>query len=53
MSGNASEWVQESQVRGGSAGDGHDGRCSRATHRDPESAAGDVGYRCCIAPGAY
>jgi hypothetical protein len=53
MSGNAAEWVQESQVRGGSAGDGTDGRCSRATHREPEQPASDVGYRCCIAPGAY
>ncbi len=53
MSGNAAEWVQESQVRGGSAGDGHDGRCSRIERRAPEQAAGDVGYRCCIAPGAY
>ncbi len=53
MSGNAAEWVEETQVRGSSAGDGRDGRCSRADKRGPERASADVGYRCCAAAGAF
>jgi hypothetical protein len=45
MSGNAAEWVEEGTLRGGSALDGGDGRCSRP--RRPGAALADAGYRCC------
>jgi hypothetical protein len=46
MSGNVAEWVEEGEVRGASASDGRDGRCSRAVGHKPGP---DVGYRCCAA----
>lgn len=48
MSGNVAEWVAGGAVRGGSASDGGDGRCSR-DRRAPagDRGAGDVGFRCC------
>jgi serine/threonine-protein kinase len=48
MSGNVAEWVAGGAIRGGSASDGGDGRCSR-DRRAPggDRGAGDVGFRCC------
>jgi hypothetical protein len=48
MSGNVAEWVAEGQIRGGSAVDGSEGRCSQ--HRPKaarQKAYSDVGFRCC------
>lgn len=49
MGGNVSEWVQGGYSMGGSAVDGQDGRCVRATRRSPETKAADLGVRCCQA----
>lgn len=49
MSGNVAEWVQGGEVRGGSAADHGDGRCSRVSRRGRESVGySDVGFRCCV-----
>lgn len=48
MSGNAAEWTQEGQIRGGSAVDGSSGRCSQRRPRPGrQEAYSDVGFRCC------
>jgi len=50
MSGNVAEWVAEGGVRGGSALDRADGRCSRSrrVHTEPAQGFSDVGFRCCM-----
>ncbi len=49
MSGNVAEWVRGGEVRGGSASDGGDGRCSRVSRRGREGVGySDVGFRCCV-----
>jgi len=49
MSGNVAEWVQGGEVRGGSAADHGDGRCSHVSRRGRESVGySDVGFRCCV-----
>ncbi len=49
MSGNVAEWVRGGEVRGGSAADGGDGRCSHVSRRGRESVGySDVGFRCCV-----
>jgi hypothetical protein len=51
MSGNVAEWVAGGQIKGGSAIDGSDGRCSTPPRRSPAAeAASDVGFRCCARP---
>ncbi len=47
MSGNVAEWVEDGQIRGGSASDKSDGRCSRKQHPSGEQGFSDVGFRCC------
>ena len=48
MTGNVAEWVEEKQIRGGSATDKTDGRCSqRRASPGRQSAYSDVGFRCC------
>lgn len=46
MSGNAAEWVQSGNVRGGAAGWGNP-RCSQLGHEKPEAQNPLVGFRCC------
>lgn len=48
MSGNVAEWVAGGAIRGGSATDGTDGRCSRdAQRKGANRGYSDVGFRCC------
>lgn len=48
MSGNIAEWVEEGQIRGGSALDRTKGRCSQLrSEPGRQSAYSDVGFRCC------
>jgi hypothetical protein len=51
MSGNAAEWVAGGEIRGGSARDRSDARCSRSEQRKgAERGYPDVGFRCCAEP---
>lgn len=48
MSGNIAEWVEEGEIRGGSALDRSRGRCSQLRpNPGRQSAFSDVGFRCC------
>lgn len=49
MSGNAAEWVSSGNVRGSSAVDDGNGRCSRIRESTDEESSKDVGFRCCSA----
>ena len=49
MSGNVAEWVEEGMIKGGSALDRSDGRCSRKQRPRGEGGFSDVGFRCCRA----
>lgn len=48
MSGNVAEWIAGGYTMGGSAMDGQDGRCVRATRRSSDAKADDLGVRCCV-----
>jgi hypothetical protein len=48
MAGNAAEWLAGGEIRGASAEDGGDGRCSSKVRAPDGFARGDVGYRCCL-----
>ncbi len=53
MSGNVAEWIAGGVVRGGSAANRSDGRCSaRQRRRTGDRGYSDVGFRCCSAPHA-
>ncbi len=54
MSGNVAEWVADETLRGGSALDRSDGRCSRSRRVPKQHLEGfsDVGFRCCASVGA-
>lgn len=48
MSGNIAEWVEEGEIRGGSALDRSRGKCSQVRpNKGGQSAFSDVGFRCC------
>lgn len=48
MSGNIAEWVEEGEIRGGSALDRSRGKCSQVrSNRGKQTAFSDVGFRCC------
>jgi hypothetical protein len=47
MAGNVAEWVAEGQVRGASAKDGGDGRCSTKARPGAATRRDDLGVRCC------
>ena len=48
MSGNVAEWIAGGYTMGGSALDGQDGRCVRATRRPGDAKGEDIGVRCCV-----
>lgn len=48
LNGNAAEWVEEGAIRGGSALDESEGRCSsERANPDRQASYSDVGFRCC------
>ncbi len=47
MSGNVAEWTSDGRVRGGSATDGANGRCSVRGKVQRKKRFSDVGFRCC------